>query len=124
RDEWPKQHRENTARFRKVVKHLSETRGLGGVFRQLERRGPVHVLIGASDQRPNALERSLKFRVSKLGYGLLDGLLRFWLQFVVPRRHDAVAVTLEHRERAVDQVAQSIGQLRGITRLETGVGPI
>src|SRR2546425_3236479 len=50
RDEWPEQHRENTARFREVVKDLSEPRGPGGVLRKLERRGLVHVLIGASHQ--------------------------------------------------------------------------
>src|ERR1041384_1826418 len=40
------------------------------------------------------------------------------------RGDQAIAVTLEHRERTVDEVAQTVGEFGVVTRLKAGVGPV
>ena len=45
-------------------------------------------------------------------------------QFVRRRLERSTSVAVEHRERAVDQVAQAVGQLGGVAGLKTFVGPV
>ena len=84
----------------------------------------VHVLIGPRDQRPNRLQSPLQLVLFKQRAGLGGGVFGVRRQFVGQWRHQAVAITLEHRERAVYKVAQTIGQLSRITRTKAGIGPV
>ena len=97
---------------------------MGGVLGQFEGGGVVHVLVGARDQRPDGQERGLELVSVEAGAGLSDDLFGFGGEFVGDRRHGAIAVTFEHREGAVDEVAQAVGQFGRIARLETGIGPV
>ena len=70
------------------------------------------------------MQRGLKLVLFQQRAGFVRGLRGGGGQFVVLRRHDAVAIALEHRERAVDEIAQAVGEFGVVTRLETGVGPV
>src|SRR5688500_9387916 len=37
---------------------------------------------------------------------------------------DAIAITLEHREGAIDEIPQAVGEFGMVTGLEAGIGPV
>ena len=91
---------------------------------QLERRRLLDVLVGAIDQSPDAHERRLQVVQLVVFACLGDPFFGVGSQFVGRRLERAASVAVEHRERAVDEVAQAVGQLGGVAGLKTFVGPV
>ena len=91
---------------------------------QLERRCLLNVLVGAIDQSPDAHERRLNLvrLIIFLGFG--NPFFGVDREFIGSRLKRAASITVEHRERSVDEVAQAVGQLRGVAGLKTFVGPV
>ncbi len=93
-DEWPEEHGEDAAAFSEVVEHFVETRGLGRIFRQLERGGLIDVLVRAVHESPDAFEGSLELVGAEMALGFPEGFYGVAGKFVMARGHDAVAVAL------------------------------
>jgi hypothetical protein len=84
----------------------------------------IDVLVGAIDDGPGGEEGGLEAVLPEVIDGGAGGGADFGGEFVGAGGDDAVAVALEHRERAIDEVAEAIGQFGGVTGSESGVGPI
>src|ERR1017187_2981832 len=120
----PEQNRENAAGFGQIVEHFIEPLRLRRIFGEGERLGLIHVLIRAVYEAPDALQRGLKLALLEQRARFVRRLRSVRRQFVRARGHDAVAIALEHRERAVDQIAEAVREFGLITRAKTGVGPV
>ena len=60
RQKRPQQNRQDAARLRERVEHFIQSRGLRRVFRQFERSGLIHILVGPLDKRPDTLQGGLQ----------------------------------------------------------------
>ena len=115
---------DDAADFSEVVEDFVEARGLSGIFGEFERSGLIDVLIGASDQRPDAGECVLDFVLLVMGASFANEFSRLGLEFVRDGGNDSFAVAVEHRERTIEKIAEAVGEFGAVTRGETGVGPI
>jgi len=111
RDERPEQDGQDAAGLGQVVEHFVEPLRLRRVLRQLERRGVVHVLVRPVHDGPDADQRRLKFVGFQVGDRLADCGADLGSEFVRPPWDRAVAIPLEHRQRTIDEVAQTVGEL-------------
>ena len=93
---------DDAADFSEVVEDFVEARGLSWIFGEFERSGLIDVLIGASDQRPNAAECVLDFVLLVMGASFANEFSRLGLEFVRDGGNDSFAVAVEHRERTIE----------------------
>src|ERR1017187_289326 len=120
----PEQNRENAAGFGQIVEHFIEPLRLRRIFGEGERLCLIYILIRSVDEAPDALQCGLKLALLEQRARFVRRLRCVRREFIRARGHDAVAITLEHRERAVDEIAEAVREFGLITRAKTGVGPV
>src|SRR6266576_6661012 len=121
RDERQPQRREPRHGARQVREHRIELRILL-LLRELPRRGLLDVAVGPrrepEERRRSLLDSVAVHRARIGGERVAAGLLERRGEAARVARHDALAVAMNHRERARHEVAERVGEVRGVARVE------
>ena len=88
------------------------------VFNQFPRHGQINIFVAGADQFKHGGQRlavrqvfHVRFHFFRQGFGKReDGVV--YLLFFSRRRHDAVKIFSDHGNRAAQQIAKVIGQIR------------
>src|SRR5579885_3390002 len=124
------QDREQARSLRCRVEHRIEPLALLGLARQPPRLVLLDVLVGALHKVPGNPQRAADIPAFQRGGGLLARLLRDALQIRFqfagrPRRGDrAAAIAPDHRDHAIEQVAEVVAKLLIVVAHQAGAREI